>query len=354
VNNTPLNRLKPQRCCQSAVMSYEISVILVVCFLPSLCANQQSTAVCLVLDFQKGAFATCNPWLSCSVMTRSMAAFCCLAVLGGVLALDGIGEGHPELDAHWAKEFPRIDTDKSGAVSRDEIMAYLKTGHHIMSKAEKTEVIEEIKEEVAKDFMKRDKDNDGFLSGVERNEGVGSKLRRGGKGKEKMSLEEYIVFKNPAFNSDHTQYIKFLTEDVMDEWDANENKQLDYEEYDQWQDKSRQQIHEWEKTVDEEEGTFTISISTSEDDVQMVKEEDDANFKEADKNSDKALDFDELLAFMTSKGGLVWEAEADEFFMYVDQNRDDKITVEELQDAKYLNPVQTLYAMSHHMARTEM
>ena len=82
-----------------------------------------------------------------------------------------------------------------------------------------------------------------------------------------MSLEEYIVFKNPAFNDDHTQYIKFLTEDVIDEWDANENQKLDYDEYDRWQDKSRQQLHEWEKTVDEEAGTFTISISTSEDDV---------------------------------------------------------------------------------------
>jgi Ca2+-binding EF-hand superfamily protein len=86
----------------------------------------------------------------------------------------------------------------------------------------------------------------------------------------------------------------------------------------------------------------------------MVKEEDDANFVEADQNRDKTLDFEELLAFMTTKGGLVWEAEADEFFMYVDQNKDDKITVEELQDAKYLNPVQTLYKMSHHMAKLEM
>ena len=86
----------------------------------------------------------------------------------------------------------------------------------------------------------------------------------------------------------------------------------------------------------------------------MVKEEDDGNFKEADSNDDKTLDFDELLAFMTAKGGLVWEAEADEFFMYVDQNKDNKITVEELQEAKYLNPVQTLYAMSHHLQDVEL
>lgn len=95
-------------------------------------------------------------------------------------------------------------------------------------------------------------------------------MRRGKKGKQKMTLEEYIVFKNPAFNNDHTQYLKFLTEDVMDEWDANTNGKLEFAEYDTWQEKARQQLHEWEKTVDEEEGTFTISISTSEDDVSIT------------------------------------------------------------------------------------
>jgi len=244
-----------------------------------------------------------------------------------------------------------MDKDHSDSLSREEVTGYMKAGHHLMTKTEKKEIIEELKEGLAKEFARLDKNSDGVLSGEERKSEETRSLRRSKQdsNQKDMNLDQFVVYKNPALESDHSQYAKFLTLDMMDEWDKNEDGKLSYDEYDAWQAKNRADLHKWEKTEDPETGGFTISVITYEGDAVDKKDEHDKDFKAADKDGNGELDEPELFEYMKSKGGIVWEAEADDFFMYVDADKNSFITLKELQNAKYLNPVTSLHALTKRM-----
>jgi Ca2+-binding EF-hand superfamily protein len=93
---------------------------------------------------------------------------------------------------------------------------------------------------------------------------------------------------------------------------------------------------------------MVISIGTPDGMVEKAKQEHDADFNFADENADKILQEAELEEYLRNKGGLVWHAEGEEFFMYVDTNRDGKVSLEEMQDAKYANPMKLLEKFSLH------
>ena len=80
---------------------------------------------------------------------------------------------------------------------------------------------------------------------------------------------------------------------------------------------------------------------------------------------------DELQTYIEQKGGNVWSGEAETLMMYVDQDKvrvmsprlparyrcclqDGRITLQELQDAKYLSPVTALYHMQQHVPHPEL
>ena len=48
----------------------------------------------------------------------------------------------------WDELFPKIDTSNDGKLSREEVTAYMQSGHHLLSKAGKAEAIKEVKAEM--------------------------------------------------------------------------------------------------------------------------------------------------------------------------------------------------------------
>ena len=158
----------------------------------------------------------------------------------------------------------------------------------------------------------------------------------------KISLEEYIISQNPHLESDHDTFMHFAVEDLLDHWDTDGDGDLSLEEFDTWKESERNLMHTYEKTINEETGMMTISVGSSQADMDKQQEQDDEDFDTADSNSDKKLTEAELLKYMTAKGGLKWVKDTNDLFMYADTNKDNKISKEEVDGAQYLSQVQDI------------
>jgi hypothetical protein len=120
-----------------------------------------------------------------------------------------------------------------------------------MSKKEKKEVILGIKENLNAEFRLLDTNHDGLLDASEQAaDGSKKVLRRGNANSErKLSVTDYLTLKYPHFADDHDSYIKFLTEDILDQYDRNANFGLEYSEYDEWKEEDRAKLHIYSKKV---------------------------------------------------------------------------------------------------------
>ena len=68
----------------------------------------------------------------------------------------------------WAVLFPKVDLNGDGFLDKDEVLTYLKTGHLLVTQANKKEIIKQLKEVATNEFIKKDKNSDGFLDKSER------------------------------------------------------------------------------------------------------------------------------------------------------------------------------------------
>ena len=81
----------------------------------------------------------------------------------------------------------------------------------------------------------------------------------------------------------------FAVEDLLDHWDTDGDGDLSLEEFDTWKESERNLMHTYEKTINEETGMMTISVGSSQEDMDKQQEQDDEDFDKADSNSDKKL-----------------------------------------------------------------
>ena len=70
--------------------------------------------------------------------------------------------------ADWATLFPKVDLNSDGSLDKEEVLTYLKTGHLLVTQSNKKEMIKQLKEAATNEFMKKDKNSDGFLDKTER------------------------------------------------------------------------------------------------------------------------------------------------------------------------------------------
>jgi len=252
--------------------------------------------------------------------------------------------------ADWATLFPKVDLNSDGSLDKEEVLTYLKTGHLLVTQSNKKEMIKQLKEAATNEFMKKDKNSDGFLDKTERAGESEKELKRirrvTGNMDDSVSvtLEQYIIAKNPHFESDHDTHMYFIAEDTMDDWDSDENGLLSYEEFDAWKESQRSNMHSYEKKMT---GADTYQITVSDVDPNAQKEEDEDDFKEYDTNNDKQWEMPELKNYMQAKGGQKWIKHTDEFFMYADTNQDNKITLKEVEDARFLEGVKQAEGMGN-------
>jgi hypothetical protein len=134
----------------------------------------------------------------------------------------------------------------------------------------------------------------------------------------------------------------FASEDILDHWDTDGDGKLSQDEFDVWKDSERNLMHKYEKSQNEETGVTTITVGSSQDDMDKQQELDDEDFANSDINKDKHLSEDELLKYMTKKGGLKWERDTNDLFMYADTNKDDLISQDEIEGAQHLSQVKDI------------
>jgi len=250
--------------------------------------------------------------------------------------------------ADWDALFPKVDLNSDGHLDKEEVLTYLRTGHLLVTQANKKEIIKQLKEAATNEFIKKDTNSDGFLDKSERKGETDKELKRIRRATGNMddaasiTLEQYIIAKNPHFENDHDTHMYFVAEDTMDDWDSDENGLLSYKEFDAWKESQRSNMHNYEKTLMDDN---TLRITVSDVDPNAQKEEDEDDFKEYDTNKDNEWEMPELKAYMTTKGGQKWIKHADEFFMYCDTDKDGKITLKEVQAAKFLEGVKSAETM---------
>jgi Ca2+-binding EF-hand superfamily protein len=265
-------------------------------------------------------------------------AFC---ALGAAVPETGqTNDNHPRKAAlaesrkKWDELFPKIDTNKDNALSREEVTAYMQSGHHLLTKAGKAEAIKDIKAKTIGEFGKLDKNGDGFLDEAEMSasddKAKRNLRRRGDNDGKKIDIDAYIVLKNPQFADDEATYVHFLALDLMDSFDSDTNGSLTFEEYDAMKKKERDALSKFTKT-ENEEGMITISFGgPGDEEIAKIKVKDDADFKESDADASGNLDQSEFEGYLKSKGEAKWNAEVEEFFVFSDQNKDGKLELDEV------------------------
>jgi hypothetical protein len=134
----------------------------------------------------------------------------------------------------------------------------------------------------------------------------------------------------------------FASEDILDHWDTDGDGKLSQDEFDVWKDSERNLMHKYEKSMNEETGVQTITVGSSQDDMDKQQELDDEDFASSDTNKDKHLSEAELLKYMTNKGGLKWERDTNDLFMYADTNKDDLLSQDEIEGAQHLSQVKDI------------
>jgi hypothetical protein len=134
----------------------------------------------------------------------------------------------------------------------------------------------------------------------------------------------------------------FASEDILDHWDTDGDGKLSQDEFDVWKDSERNLMHKYEKSMNEETGVQTITVGSSQDDMDKQQELDDEDFASSDTNKDKHLSEGELLKYMTNKGGLKWERDTNDLFMYADTNKDDLLSQDEIEGAQHLSQVKDI------------
>jgi hypothetical protein len=134
----------------------------------------------------------------------------------------------------------------------------------------------------------------------------------------------------------------FASEDILDHWDTDGDGKLSQDEFDVWKDSERNLLHKYEKSMDEETGVVKITVGSSQDDMDKQQEIDDEDFANSDTDKDKHLTEDELLKYMTKKGGLKWERDTNDLFMYADTNKDGLLSQDEIEGAQYLSQVKDI------------
>ena len=225
----------------------------------------------------------------------------------------------------WDELFPKIDTDNDGKLSRQEVTAYMQSGHHLLTKAGKAEAIKGIKADMKKEFGDLDKDGDGFLDATEMkgsDDGTKRNLRRRGDTGKKIDLDAYILLRNPHFGDDEKTYVHYLALDLMEVWDADQDGKLTFDEYDAMKQKERDNLNKFTKE-ENDNGMVTISFGgPSEDEKSERKTKDDQDFKDSDSDSSGDLDEKEFEAYLKNKGEAKWATEVDEFFIFADSDKD--------------------------------
>ena len=266
----------------------------------------------------------------------------CAALALAFCALGGaVDDNHPrkaaldEARKKWDELFPKIDTNKDNTLSREEVTAYMQSGHHLLTKAGKAEAIKDIKAKTIGEFGKLDKNGDGFLDEAEMtasdDKAKRNLRRRGGDNDgKKIDIDAYIVLKNPQFADDEATYVHFLALDLMDSFDADHDGSLTFEEYDTMKKKERDALSKFTKT-ENEDGMITISFGgPGDEEVAKIKAKDDADFKESDADNSGNLNQIEFEGYLKSKGEAKWNAEVEEFFVFSDQNKDGKLELDEV------------------------
>jgi len=233
----------------------------------------------------------------------------------------------------WDELFPKIDVNKDSKLSREEVTAYMQSGHHLLTKAGKAEAIKDIKAKTIGEFGKLDRNGDGFLDEAEMaasDEKAKRNLRRRGSDDKKIDIDAYIVLKNPQFADDEATYVHFLALDLMDSWDKDTDGSLTFTEYDAMKEKERDNLSKFTKS-ENDEGMITISFGgPGEKEIAEIKAKDNSDFKDSDANSDEALDTSEFQGYLKSKGEAKWKAEVEEFFVFSDNNKDGVLEIEEV------------------------
>ena len=235
-------------------------------------------------------------------------ALCALSTMPSAVNAGNENPREAQLDAarrKWDELFPKIDTDKDNALSRDEVTAYMQSGHHLLTKAGKAEAIKDIKAKTIGEFGKLDTNGDGFLDEKEMSasdeKAKRNLRRRGGDEGKKIDIDSYIVLKNPQFADDEATYVHFLALDLMDSFDGDNDGSLTFEEYDAMKQKERDNLSKFTKE-ENEEGMITISFGgPSAEETGKIKAKDDQDFKESDADNSGDLSKTEFEGYLKSK-----------------------------------------------------
>jgi Ca2+-binding EF-hand superfamily protein len=242
-------------------------------------------------------------------------------------------KGMEEKRKKWDDLFPKIDVNHDDKLSQAEVTAYMQSGHHLLTKSGKAEAIKSMKSKTEAEFASLDADSDGVLSTDEMansDDRAKRNLRRRGDSKP-IDIDAYVVLKNPQFADDEATYVHFLAMDLMDSWDTDGDESLTFEEYDAMKKKERDNVNKFTKSENKKTGVITISFGgPSDEEMETRKAKDDADFKDADEDSNGAFSRSEFELYLRTKGEAKWAAEVEEFFEFSDGNKDGVLELEEV------------------------
>ncbi|XP_064625834.1 reticulocalbin-2-like isoform X2 [Lineus longissimus] len=233
-----------------------------------------------------------------------------------------------ELDPDEAKKrllvlAKRMDTDKSGDVSKDELQHWISNSFKSLDEAD-----------AKKQFDRQDKDKNGSVTWSEMLQEVYG-----------YTPEEVAQHENDS--SDEMKNFVQMTKDDRKKFDlADESGDgtLDFKEFVAYHNPhnfARMAPVEVEKTMrdydKDKDGKISYTEYQQKDESEEAKEEDQAEmekqFKSYDKNNDGHLDADEVKAWVIPAMDELSVEEAAHLFTEADKDKDGKLTMDEITDS---------------------
>ena len=242
----------------------------------------------------------------------------------------------PGMQVDWVRQFPKIDVDRDGGATAEELIKFLEHSHATLSKAEHADILAATIVRQEGEFAHLDTNQDGLVDLVElwvgKDQGGAVTASIEGKRKEQFDFadgdsdgvlgpEEYAILTHPDFSPNKAAAYAQIAQVKMDFMDENGDGDVTVAEYEAAKARER----------DAFEADTGMSHTAAE--VADIKVMEEAHFKIADADADGRITLAELAARETSSSEFQAEVEARELLQHLDTSDppDGKVSLAEFE-----------------------